>query len=828
MDCYKYINQITLLSFITFQSDNQENEKSNFDIDNQGNDNGTREYVSSPGYDTSSTHPPSSPDLCEYTYEGAIQDYKSRVSRAQKSGFTNNFYTDNSPKDSNNESNGQAPRKQTSIQIENRLSNFEAKTSNDNEKNENLIKKNLPKVDIARRRELFEKDKIIADKQETEKVINTLVCDFSQAMSIKERLLNLESRNDAHESSNTKVDCLNTEFGSVKDRLLDIENASNNQNIHTEKHVPIDVPVVPLKQRLSSLQEVVPTNTNETVNVLSTGNDLSVSTDVIASDEQLGEINENGIIDNNNHVSLSVNDNDVEMDKNEISEEVQPNKTDEQPPVPEAIQEQPNRLLSTINEAIHLVEDQPENIVKRDSSVSWPNLLQTHVFDDIVVDNEVIHDVDDTSNTNPKSYLVMDSKSENIVHTSFTDDTKGKDILTSAGESLCISSNAIISDCCRQQPMDNEISNKVDTMYLRDPNDVAVESVISNVLSDVSDSNIQIVKPVESEQIPTHNGEINLNSIELKTIEESQDTKPSNSACLATDSVGCVKNNSTDNMDESKPIETFIQTENATTPVVVPAESPVSTSTPVEVLRECQSTKPVEILKVSPYNASVKVLVESQASTSNKPEEVLTESLATQSTKPVEASTECLASPSTSPIKVSTDFSASLSTKPVNVSTESLVTPTTTPVAAVLTESSAYPSFTKESSESKNNRIKCQIVGVLEKNKCPNDDASTSRSKLTLNTTPNDSLPSPDQSLLQSPSKTPNKSSKTIFDFIKRNLLNDPLPVTKEAEIHSTFYIPLIEGNGTEKKQSNICYDDIVGQSSEINNLIDEELEKLD
>lgn len=689
------------------QSDNPDNEKSNFDIDNQGNDNGTREYVSSPGYDTSSTHPPSSPDLCEYTYEGAIQDYKSRVSRAQKCGFTNNFYADNYPKDSNHESNGQTPRKQTSIEIENRLSNFEAKTPGEIEKNENLIKKNLPKVDIARRRELFEKDKVTPDKQDTDKVINNLVCDFSQTMSIKERLMNLESRNDSQESCNTKVDCLNTEFGSVKDRLLDIENhTSINQNIKPDKPTPIDVPVTSLKDRLYTLQEMVPSNANETVNT----NNLVISTEVTSSDDQTTKTN-NENINNNNHVAESMEENFAEMEETETFVEVQASESVEQPPVPDVIQEQPNRLLSTINEAIHLVEDQPENIVKRDASVSSPNLFKNHVLDDIVVDNQVIEDVDDTSNTNLKSFMVMDhSTSDNIVNTSLTDDTAGNEVLlTSAGESLCISSNATFSDCCRQQSVNNEILNKVEVMYLRSPVD---ESINLNPLDEGSDSHIEIVKPVESESV--QNGEIKLNFIELQPVEGNS---LSNQDSFNTGTVGFLKiSSSIDNIstDETKSTETYIQTE---TPVT--------------------------------------------------------------------------------PVEISTDSSDS-------------------------------QCVTKESSASKNNRIKCQIVGVLEKHKCPSD-ASASRSDLTLNTTlAIDTLPSPDQSL-QSPSKSPYKSSKTIFDFIKRNLLNDPLPaVAKDDEVNSTFYVPLIEGNNSEKRPSNSGYDrETIDESTEINILIDEELEKL-
>ncbi|XP_037036271.1 uncharacterized protein LOC119074318 [Bradysia coprophila] len=346
-------------------SDNPDNEKTTFDIDHQNNDNGTREYVSSPGYDTSSTHPPSSPDLCEYTYEGAIQDYKSRVSRAQKSGFTTHCYPDSYPK----ESNGQAPRKQTSAEIENRLSSFEGRPSNDVEKNDSLVKDDLPKVDIARRRELFEKEKNTPEKRlDTEKMINNLVSDFSQALSIKERLMTLESRNDSSESSSAKTDCLNSELGRVKDILLDIENGSISQHVQPERNAPIDVPVTSLKDRLSTLQETVPTNTEKTVQL----NNLASSTEITSSTDQIinqviTTTNENI---NNNHAVETVEEISNKIEDPQATEEFLANQNFvDQPPFPDVVQEQPNRLLSTINAAIQLVEDQPEDVVKRDASV---------------------------------------------------------------------------------------------------------------------------------------------------------------------------------------------------------------------------------------------------------------------------------------------------------------------------------------------------------------------------------------------------------------------------------------------------------------------------
>jgi len=107
-----------------------------------------REYISSPGYDTSSsTAPASSPDPCEYTYEGAIQDYKQRVQRASSNG--------------NGNANGKAvgepiayPTRRGS-KIEDRLSGFEVTSPSDTQEGVEKQKVDVPKVDISKRNVLW-------------------------------------------------------------------------------------------------------------------------------------------------------------------------------------------------------------------------------------------------------------------------------------------------------------------------------------------------------------------------------------------------------------------------------------------------------------------------------------------------------------------------------------------------------------------------------------------------------------------------------------------------------------------------------------------------
>lgn len=120
-----------------------------------------------------------------------------------------------------------------------------------------------------------------------------------------------------------------------------------------------------------------------------------------------------------------------------------------------------------------------------------------------------------------------------------------------------------------------------------------------------------------------------------------------------------------------------------------------------------------------------------------------------------------------------------------------------------------------ESIQTKNERIKCQIVGVLEKNKIITPTSTPSPIKKSL-----DLSPTPSKSSMKSPCKSPSKT-KHIFDFIKRNLLNetaDQEPPINQSDQDSKFYAPLSES--TPKKT-------MANDPNEINQLLDEELDKL-
>ncbi|XP_037730004.1 uncharacterized protein CG43427 isoform X4 [Drosophila subpulchrella] len=193
-----------------------------------------REYISSPGYDTSSsTAPASSPDPCEYTYEGAIQDYKQRVQRASSNG--------------NGNANGKAvgepiayPTRRGS-KIEDRLSGFEVTSPSDTQEGVEKQKVDVPKVDISKRKEIFEQVK-------TE--VPNGAASAAPKLVLRDRLTN---GNAAPTAPKSDVRRLSGDITSIRDRMQSLE--QQRKAFNSSKSV--DVPVPPLKQRLNSLQQSV-------------------------------------------------------------------------------------------------------------------------------------------------------------------------------------------------------------------------------------------------------------------------------------------------------------------------------------------------------------------------------------------------------------------------------------------------------------------------------------------------------------------------------------------------------------------------------------------
>nr|CAD7569799.1 unnamed protein product [Timema californicum] len=189
--------------------------------------------------DTSTTATISSPEPEEYTYERAIQSYVNFTETRVKSRTMNNINNNVNGNQGNEKltnnvsadilSNGTsatkkipppvAPRKESAAKKEERLSAREQRRSSID--SDTTKKLGLQKVDVLKRRELFEK----ASESEASKP-NRAYGDFSKTKSIKERLSNLEKHNE--DANGNKRRHSTDVSSSVKDRLSQFKKSSEN------------------------------------------------------------------------------------------------------------------------------------------------------------------------------------------------------------------------------------------------------------------------------------------------------------------------------------------------------------------------------------------------------------------------------------------------------------------------------------------------------------------------------------------------------------------------------------------------------------------------
>uniref|UniRef100_A0A1B6E150 DUF4757 domain-containing protein n=2 Tax=Clastoptera arizonana TaxID=38151 RepID=A0A1B6E150_9HEMI len=225
---------------------------------NEGTKNSVKQNGVMNGHSSDNTKR-SSNDIEEYTYERAIQSYVN-FTESRNRGRSSTPSSEDS-KITNGTSKRPSPPipvkpRRNSCKIEEKLSELEEikkKSVSTTELNNDARKKSIsvPKVDILKRRELFEK----SPEDEQNSKLNRISGDFSSSKSIRERLFSLEKQSDENTSSSTKkISC----EVSVKGRLSNIEqntskdNKNNsiksNQIIQETKHKSV-------KDRLSSLQK---------------------------------------------------------------------------------------------------------------------------------------------------------------------------------------------------------------------------------------------------------------------------------------------------------------------------------------------------------------------------------------------------------------------------------------------------------------------------------------------------------------------------------------------------------------------------------------------
>lgn len=113
-------------------------DKNHSDVDNMSNCDNTRKLGSSANeYDTCTTTTISSPEPEEYTYEGAIEGYKSRIISQTNSSIVKTVVNNNLKEKSPDKSNGDVNRIRTNVsnKIEEKLSSFQQERVNDTKNN---------------------------------------------------------------------------------------------------------------------------------------------------------------------------------------------------------------------------------------------------------------------------------------------------------------------------------------------------------------------------------------------------------------------------------------------------------------------------------------------------------------------------------------------------------------------------------------------------------------------------------------------------------------------------------------------------------------------
>ncbi|XP_060821847.1 uncharacterized protein CG43427 isoform X1 [Bombus pascuorum] len=187
-------------------------------------------------YDSATTATISSPEPEEYTYEGAIRGYVSRVSQ-------------------------NIPRRSL-VNLDSKLDSTKSSTNGSKTSLNDEGKSTIPvvKVDILKRREIFEK----ASQKNTEnKTNNRLSGDFTGTKSIKERLSNLEKQK--HESehidkiTNKALNRLSGDMSSIRERLSHLEKQTSERENKSSAYRKLSTEeletVRPLRDRLSTLEK---------------------------------------------------------------------------------------------------------------------------------------------------------------------------------------------------------------------------------------------------------------------------------------------------------------------------------------------------------------------------------------------------------------------------------------------------------------------------------------------------------------------------------------------------------------------------------------------
>lgn len=210
-------------------------------------------------YDSATTATTNSPEPEEYTYEGAIRGYVSRVSQ-------------NIPR-----------RSLTGIdsKLEGAKSSANGSKTSLNDDSKSALSAAVVKVDILKRREVFEKASQKSSDSKTNN--NRLSGDFTGTKSIKERLSSLEKQkyeaeNGGGDKGGSKtLNRLSGDMSSIRERLTHLEKQASERESKSSVHRKLSTEdletVRPLRERLSTLEKY--SSSDESSSVPTTANESS-------------------------------------------------------------------------------------------------------------------------------------------------------------------------------------------------------------------------------------------------------------------------------------------------------------------------------------------------------------------------------------------------------------------------------------------------------------------------------------------------------------------------------------------------------------------------
>ncbi|XP_041983299.1 LIM domain only protein 7 isoform X3 [Aricia agestis] len=232
-------------------SDGMDLDKNHSDVDNLSTCDNNRKVGSSANeYDTCTTTTISSPEPEEYTYEGAIEGYKSRIISQTNSSVIKTVVNNNKEKYID-KTNGDINKIRTSVSnmFEAKLTSLQQDGGFDTKNNN--AKKDLPKVDIHKRREQFERE----NSQESQN--NKKIPEINNKRSIKDRLSSLEKlTEESHLQKSTRdLDKISAEVKPLKERLSCLEKVKTSEPEKVNRLSNGDLSKTKsLKERLSSLK----------------------------------------------------------------------------------------------------------------------------------------------------------------------------------------------------------------------------------------------------------------------------------------------------------------------------------------------------------------------------------------------------------------------------------------------------------------------------------------------------------------------------------------------------------------------------------------------